>query len=104
MRKKHGERADLARLARGCGHRVVGARGPLHRGVRGEAAEGALVEALLGEDTTEHVSHVRVRSRVRRDYLDALESCVAAGWCRITNRRRQRWLDPLSRSAMTSAS
>jgi lantibiotic modifying enzyme len=33
----------------------------------------------------------------------ALESCGAAGWCRITNRRRQRWLDLLSRSAMVSA-
>jgi lantibiotic modifying enzyme len=31
----------------------------------------------------------------------ALESCGAAGWCRITTKRRQRWLDALSRSAMT---
>jgi lantibiotic modifying enzyme len=33
----------------------------------------------------------------------ALESCGAAGWCRITNQHRQRWLDVLSRSAMTTA-
>lgn len=30
----------------------------------------------------------------------ALESCGAAGWCRITTRRRQRWLDALSRCAL----
>jgi hypothetical protein len=30
----------------------------------------------------------------------ALESCRASGWCRITTRRRQRWIDALSRSAM----
>ena len=33
----------------------------------------------------------------------ALESCGAAGWCRITNQRRQRWLDLLSRSARATA-
>ena len=33
----------------------------------------------------------------------ALESCGAAGWCRITNQHRQRWLDLLSGSAMAAA-
>jgi hypothetical protein len=33
----------------------------------------------------------------------ALESCGAAGWCRITTGRRQRWLDALSRCAMAGA-
>ena len=32
----------------------------------------------------------------------ALEACGAAGWCRITTGRRQRWLDLLSRSALAS--
>ncbi|HEU4731994.1 MAG TPA: lanthionine synthetase LanC family protein, partial [Kofleriaceae bacterium] len=30
----------------------------------------------------------------------ALETCGALGWCRITNRRRQRWIDALSRCAV----
>ncbi len=33
----------------------------------------------------------------------ALESCRAAGWCRITTRRRQRWIDALSRCAVAGA-
>ena len=33
----------------------------------------------------------------------ALEACGAAGWCRITTARRQRWLDALSRSALAGA-
>lgn len=35
--------------------------------------------------------------------MTALESCGASGWCRITTRRRQRWLDALTRGAMTDA-
>src|SRR6185503_605005 len=33
----------------------------------------------------------------------ALEACGAAGWCRITTARRQRWLDALSRCALAGA-
>jgi hypothetical protein len=33
----------------------------------------------------------------------AAESCGALGWCRITTRRRQRWLDALARCAVASA-
>jgi len=33
----------------------------------------------------------------------ASESCGASGWCRITNKRRQRWLDALSVCAMAAA-
>jgi hypothetical protein len=32
----------------------------------------------------------------------ALEACGAAGWCRITAARRQRWLDLLSRTALAT--
>jgi hypothetical protein len=32
----------------------------------------------------------------------AAESCGALGWCRITARRRQRWLDALARCAVAS--
>lgn len=33
----------------------------------------------------------------------ALESCGASGWCRITSKRRQRWLDALARCALAAA-
>jgi lantibiotic modifying enzyme len=33
----------------------------------------------------------------------ALEACGAAGWCRITTARRQRWLDALAASAMVGS-
>jgi hypothetical protein len=33
----------------------------------------------------------------------ALESCGASGWCRITSKRRQRWLDALTRCALAAA-
>jgi hypothetical protein len=55
------------------------------------------VEALLGEDTTEHVSHVRVRSRVRGDDLDALEA-HALGVRAVGRARRE--VDDLGHGAL----